>query len=277
MNIQSTLQLIRFHKPIGTLLLWFPTAWALWLANHGAPSNALLIYFFVGTFLMRSAGCVINDIADRHVDQHVRRTASRPLVSRTISLPIALAILIFLLLAAFIILIQLPKICFYYALAGLFITSAYPFCKRFFEAPQLILGIAFSIGIPMAYAASTHALDQTTGYLMALNFFWIINYDTLYALSDRPDDLRIGIKSTAILFGKHWRCLILLLQGLTHSLWLLIAHIHHLSIFFYTLWSLGLFVFIYQDFLLQNPIETTYQRAFILNSVYGLIMWIALF
>lgn len=276
MNISATFRLLRFHKPVGTLLLWFPTAWALWLANQGAPPTPHLIYFFLGTFLMRSAGCVLNDMADRHVDQHVKRTKKRPLTTGEISIQHALLLLTALLLAAFAILVQLPKTCFYYALGALAITILYPFCKRFFEAPQLILGIAFSLGIPMAYAASGAPADLTMGCLMALNFFWIVAYDTLYAMADRADDLRIGVKSTAILFGKYGPIFIVFLQGLAHGLWLIIAWIHHFPGSFYSAWFVGLLIFIDQQRLIHHPTEAAYLQAFSTNAMYGLIMWLAI-
>ena len=276
MKIYATLRLMRFHKPIGTLLLWFPTAWALWLANHSTPPARTLFYFFCGTFLMRSAGCVLNDIADRNIDRHVKRTENRPLACGEISLQYALVLLFILLFAALFILLQLPKACFYYALAALAISILYPFCKRFFEAPQLILGLAFSMGIPMAYAASGIQPNSTMGILMMLNFFWIIAYDTLYAMADSTDDLRIGVKSTAILFGRYGHCIILFLLAFTHGLWLWIAQINHFNAPFYALWGLGLLVFIYQHLLLSFSKEISYSRLFSTHAIYGFIMWLAL-
>ncbi len=224
---------------------------------------------------MRSAGCVLNDMADRHVDQHVKRTEKRPLTTGEVSIQNALLLLAALLLAAFAILVQLPQACFYYALGALAITILYPFCKRFFEAPQLILGIAFSMGIPMAYAASGAHADLTMGCLIALNFFWIVAYDTQYAMADRADDLRIGVKSTAILFGKYGQIFILLLQGIAHGLWLVIAWTQHLPRLFYIAWFLGLLIFVYQQRLIHHPTETAYLQAFSTNAMYGFIMWLA--
>ncbi|MDX2346965.1 MAG: 4-hydroxybenzoate octaprenyltransferase, partial [Legionella sp.] len=195
MKLTPYFELLRLHKPIGTLLLWFPTAWALWLASHGKPPALFVLYFFLGTFIMRSAGCLLNDIADRHIDPHVERTKNRPLAAQQISLQAAMALLIFLLFTAFIILAQLPKACFNYALISIALTAVYPFCKRFFEAPQLVLGLAFSMGIPMAFTAVGTPLNLSVLLLMLLNFCWIMAYDTIYALADRPDDLEIGVKS----------------------------------------------------------------------------------
>lgn len=268
---------MRFHKPAGIALLWFPTAWALWIANHGAPKLDLIIYFLLGTILMRAAGCVMNDIADRHIDKHVNRTKMRPLTTGEISLPEALLILLLLLFAALYILIQLPLVCFYYALPALLLTILYPFCKRFIQAPQLILGLAFSMGIPMAYAASNVAPNATMLLLCMLNFAWIVAYDTMYAMADRIDDLRIGVKSTAILFGRHDCLIILLLQLFFHGLWIVLALKQNDSFVFYTIWLLAAFVLIYQQWLIHNREPAQCLRAFSTNSLYGLLMWISLF
>jgi 4-hydroxybenzoate polyprenyltransferase len=276
MKLSDALHLIRFHKPVGTLLLWFPTGWALWLANKGTPPRSLLIYFFLGTFLMRSAGCILNDIADRHIDLHVKRTEKRPLTAGNISLLEALVLLVLMLVAAFVVLIQLPTVCFYYALLALGVTILYPFCKRFFDAPQLVLGVAFSMGIPMAYAASYVPPDRTMAGLLLLNFCWIITYDTLYAMVDKADDLRIHVKSTAILFGAHWRSILLLLQGITHALWLWIAWTQSLAPTFYLFWGACFFLFIYQQHLIQKATDTAYLRAFSTHALYGLILWVGL-
>ncbi|TAL61908.1 MAG: 4-hydroxybenzoate octaprenyltransferase, partial [Legionella sp.] len=153
-------RLMRFDKPVGTLLLWFPTAWALWFANKGMPSLRLLFLFFMGTVFMRAAGCVMNDIADRNVDKHVMRTQNRPLTSGEIHLFEAIAVLFCLLCAALMVLMLLPSQCFFWAILALAITFVYPFCKRFINAPQMVLGLAFSMGIPMAYVASGVPFDS---------------------------------------------------------------------------------------------------------------------
>jgi 4-hydroxybenzoate polyprenyltransferase len=269
-------RLMRFHKPVGILLLWLPTAWALWLANKGAPPAGLFVYFLLGTIVMRAAGCVVNDIADRHVDRHVHRTRARPLTTGEVSLPEAFIIVFTLLLMALFIVVQLPMVCFYYALAALVITVIYPFCKRFFDAPQLVLGLAFSMGIPMAYAASGLLINSTMVLLFILNFCWIVSYDTMYAMVDREDDLRIGVKSTAILFAPYERSIILILQLLFHSLWLLIAIKDQPSLWFYVIWFLALMVLAYQQWLIRSFDTKGYFRAFSSNVIYGLLMWCGL-
>ena len=267
---------MRFHKPVGILLLWFPTAWALWLAYHGTPPLGLILYFLLGTIFMRAAGCVMNDIADRHVDKHVKRTHMRPLTTGEVSLPEAFLLLVALLLGALLIVIQLPIVCFYYALAAFFITILYPFCKRFFEAPQLILGLAFSMGIPMAYAASGAIINMAMVLLFLLNFAWIVSYDTMYAMVDREDDLRIGVKSTAILFGSYDCFIIALLQIFFHLLWLFIAFEEHFSGKFYIFWCLAAAILFYQQILIRKQESAACFTAFFSNGVYGLLMWGAL-
>lgn len=272
----SYLRLMRIHKPVGTLLLWAPTAWALWIANQGAPSAALLIYFLLGTFFMRAAGCIMNDIADRHIDKHVKRTCMRPLTTGEVSLFEALILIAVLLFAAWLIVLQLPVVCFYYALLALVITAIYPFCKRFLQAPQLVLGLAFSMGIPMAYAASGVSFNVTMLLLFILNFAWIVAYDTMYAMADKEDDLRIGVKSTAIFFAEYDRLIIMLLQVLFHAIWLYLALILQYSRWFYGCWFAAIFILVYQQQLISQRNAKASFSAFSTNIWYGLLMWAAL-
>lgn len=276
MNLQAYAQLLRLHKPIGTLLLWFPTAWALWLANQGMPPIPLIIYFFFGTFIMRSAGCLINDFADRHVDPHVERTKNRPLATQSISVKSAIILFFILLSVALFILVQLPIACFKYAVISVGLTVIYPFCKRFFDAPQFILGLTFSMGIPMAYAASGVPLNLTTGLLILINFFWIVAYDTIYAMADKPDDLKIGVRSTAILFGNLDKNTVFLFQGLAQACWLALALELHLNIIFYIAWGVASLVFIQQQIRMRTISAPNYLQIFTSNSLYGFILWVAL-
>lgn len=270
------LRLMRFDKPAGIALLWAPTAWALWLANQGHPPGWLLLYFLLGTVCMRAAGCVINDLADRHIDKHVQRTRLRPITSGEITIPQAILVLGLLLLCAGWIALQLPPLCWYEACFGLLITTLYPFTKRFFQAPQLLLGIAFSWGIPMAYAASGHAPDLVMYLLVVLNFGWIVAYDTMYAVVDLPDDLRIGVRSTAILFGSHLQRILLTLLCLTHGLWLVLAYLYPVSIGFMLAWGIGLGIFMHAFRLLATESPPAAFRAFLWNAVYGGVMWLGL-
>lgn len=267
---------MRFQKPAGTILLWAPTAWALWIANQGTPSYTLLIYFLMGTFIMRAAGCVMNDIADRSIDKHVKRTQRRPLTTGELSLFNALSLLAVLLLVAFLIVIQLPITCFYYALIAVALTVIYPYCKRFLQAPQLILGLAFSMGIPMAFAASGLSPNWTMLILCMLNFAWIVAYDTLYAMVDRDDDLKIGVNSTAVLFAQYDRLAVLLLQIIFHGLWLILAVRLHFSLVFYAGWLFAALLLVYQQNIIIDRDAAACFRAFSMNSWYGMLMWFAL-
>jgi 4-hydroxybenzoate polyprenyltransferase len=270
-------RLMRVDKPIGLLLLWFPTAWALWLANRGLPPLHLIVLFALGTFFMRSAGCVVNDMADRKIDLHVSRTERRPLATGELTLIDAFVVLMLLLLGALGVLLALPWACVYYAVAALGVTILYPFCKRFLSAPQLILGIAFSMGIPMAYVASGIQPNLQMGILFVLNLMWIVAYDTMYAMVDRTDDLRIGVKSTAILFAQHDCFIISILQVIFHGLWLMIAMFYSVTVLFYPAWFIAAGVLIDQQRLLRSRESVMYFRAFLTNGVYGLLMWIGVF
>lgn len=274
MNWIAYYQLARFHKPIGILLLWYPTAWALWIANQGKPSWHLVLLFSLGIVLMRAAGCIINDIADRHIDLHVERTALRPLTCGKISLSSAISLVVVLVLASLYILLQLPTICFIYGLIAFYIAMLYPFCKRFIRCPQLILGIAFSLGMPMAYAASGHAADRLLFCLFLINFAWIVAYDTQYAMVDRADDERIGVNSTAIFFSAYGRAIIAFLQGFVHALWFVMAVYQSWSFAFYLCWFLAGTVFIYQQQLLKKDEKSCCFKAFASNSWYGFCLWL---
>lgn len=270
-------RLMRLDKPIGILLLWYPTAWALWLANAGIPPLKLLILFSLGTILMRSAGCVINDIADRNIDKHVQRTQFRPLTSGAVSLEDALFLLFILLSGALVVLLFLPKNCFLWALLSLILIGVYPFCKRFLNAPQVVLGFAFSMGIPMAYTASGIAFNRQTFLVLLINFFWIIAYDTIYAMVDKEDDLKIGVKSTAIYFASYDRFVIGTLFIAMHSLWLLLVIYSSKSYLFYSSWFLATGVLFYQYHLIYNREGNDCFRAFLMSSYYGALMWLSLF
>lgn len=268
-------RLTRLNKPVGILLLWYPTAWALWIANKGSPSFKLLSLFFIGTVLMRSAGCVINDIADRNIDKHVSRTKLRPLTSSEIGLTDACIVLLVLLLCALLVLLSLPQDCFYLALVSVFITFVYPYCKRFLNAPQIVLGLAFSMGIPMAYVASSVAMNGDSILLFIINFAWIVAYDTMYAMTDKADDLLIGVKSTAIYFASYDKLIIGLLLFSLHALWLLWALVSEVNIGFYLLWVAALGVLSYQQKLIANRVPQECFKAFLVSTYYGALMWAA--
>ncbi len=196
--------LTRLNRPIGILLLLWPTLWAIWISSEGRPNTVILAVFVIGTILMRSAGCAINDYADRDFDAHVKRTARRPLAAGKISPHEALVVAgVLALIAFFLVVMFLNRLTLTLSFAALFLAAIYPFTKRFFAAPQAVLGVAFGFGIPMAFAAQTDGVPPIAWWLLLANVFWTIAYDTEYAMVDRDDDVKIGIKTTALLFGRH--------------------------------------------------------------------------
>ncbi|EKF73413.1 UbiA prenyltransferase [Alcanivorax hongdengensis A-11-3] len=209
------IQLMRLDRPIGTLLLMWPTLWALWIAGNGTPSLKNIVIFVLGVFLMRAAGCVINDFADRDFDGDVERTQGRPLATGALTSKQALLLFCGLGLAAFVLVLFLNELTFWLSFGGLGLAVLYPFTKRFTFMPQLFLGAAFSWAIPMAFAAETNTVPEIAWLLYVANLVWTVAYDTEYAMCDREDDLKLGIKSTAILFGDADRLMIAILQGLT--------------------------------------------------------------
>lgn len=197
------IRLMRADKPIGTLLLLWPTYWALWLASDGIPDWTVLAAFTIGTFLMRSAGCVINDFADRDFDGAVERTKNRPFAQGRVGKKEALLLTAFLCLLAALCLIPLNHLTWLMSLPALFLALTYPFTKRFFPIPQFYLGLAFSFGIPMAFAAVVGNVPFEAWILFAANALWTLAYDTVYAMADKEDDLKIGIKTSAVTFGRY--------------------------------------------------------------------------
>jgi len=196
------LDLIRWNRPAGSYLLLWPTLAALWIAAGGFPGWSLLLVFVLGTFLMRSAGCAVNDVADRDFDKHVKRTARRPVTSGAVSPKEALALGALLALAAFALVLTTNTVTILWSFAALAISLFYPFTKRFFSMPQAVLGVAFSFGIPMAFAAVQAQVPALAGWLLIGNLFWVLAYDTEYAMVDRDDDLAIGIRTSAITLGR---------------------------------------------------------------------------
>lgn len=213
-------RLIRLDKPIGTVLLLWPTLDALWLASHGVPDWRMLLIFTLGTFLMRSAGCAINDYADQDIDKHVKRTAERPITSGRISGKEALAVAAVLALLAFLLILPLNTLTKQLSVAAVVIAATYPYFKRFFAIPQAYLGIAFGFGIPMAYAAVQDTVPAVAWYLLAGNVCWAVAYDTEYAMVDRDDDLKIGIRTSAITFGRYDVAIIMACYAATLLIWL---------------------------------------------------------
>jgi 4-hydroxybenzoate polyprenyltransferase len=197
-------KLMRLDKPIGILLLLWPTLWAMWIAGNGRPDGMILWVFILGTVLMRSAGCVINDYADRYFDPHVERTKNRPIAAGKVRTREAIALFFFLVICSFLLIVPiLTTLIFVLAVIALFLAASYPYTKRFFDLPQAYLGVAFGFGIPLAFAALQDRVPATAWLLLAANIFWALAYDTEYALVDRDDDIKIGIKTSALTFGRY--------------------------------------------------------------------------
>jgi 4-hydroxybenzoate polyprenyltransferase len=201
LNWNAYWRLMRFDRPIGILLLLWPTLWALWIAGAGSPSIVNVLIFCTGVVLMRAAGCIINDVADRGFDPHVERTRARPLAAGELTVRAALVLFAVIMLSAFGLVLLTNALTVKLALAGAMLAASYPYFKRFTHLPQVVLGVAFGWGIPMAFSAETGQVHAIAWWLFSINVVWVVIYDTLYAMVDRDDDLRIGIKSTAILFG----------------------------------------------------------------------------
>ena len=238
-------RLIRLDKPIGTLLLLWPTLWALWLASSGVPDLSILLIFTVGTFLMRSAGCAINDYADRDFDRHVNRTQDRPVTSGKISGKEAIAVAGVLALIAFLLIQPLNVFTKQLSVLALLVAFLYPFTKRFFAMPQAVLGIAFGFGIPMAYAAILDSIPLEAWFLFIGNIFWAIAYDTAYAMVDRDDDLRLGLRTSAITFGQYDVVAIAISYGMLFLSQLWVAQLANLSNYFLVGWFAALACAIY--------------------------------
>lgn len=273
---RAYMALARLDKPIGTLLLLWPTLWAIWIAGDGSPSWWLLVVFIVGVFSMRSAGCVINDYADRHIDGHVKRTVGRPLVTRELSERQAIGFFALLVGISFLLVLTTNKLTISLSVAGLGWAALYPFMKRYTHLPQLFLGIAFSWAIPMAFAAQSNSLPLGLWLLFAANLTWTIAYDTMYAMVDRDDDLQIGVKSTAILFGRRDKLIIGILQLLTLILLVAVGQTFVLGTWFY--WSLlgAAGLFLYQQRLIRDRERDACFRAFLNNNYVGMLVFVGI-
>ena len=253
---------MRIDRPVGTLLLLWPTLAALWLAAQGVPPLGILAAFVVGTFLARSAGCVINDIADREFDAHVTRTRERPLATGEVSLTGALVLLGILALACLAVVLTLNRLAQALALGGALVATVYPFLKRWTHLPQAALGVAFSWGIPMAFAAVNGSVSGAAWLLFAASLVWIVAYDTIYAMVDRDDDLRIGIKSTAILFGRADRLIVAGLQVVALVLLLGLGTVLALGPAYYLALAAIGGLFVYQQWLIRRRERERCFRAF---------------
>ncbi|MGJ8581288.1 MAG: 4-hydroxybenzoate octaprenyltransferase [Psychromonas sp.] len=274
---QAFLQLMRADKPIGTLLLLWPTLWSLWIAADGIPDVSTLVVFCLGVFVMRSAGCVINDFADRKVDGFVERTKNRPLPSGRATSKEAIYLFIGLALTAFLLVITQNKLTIQLSFIGLLLAFVYPFMKRFTNLPQFVLGLAFSWSIPMAYAAQANQLSYVVWLLFIANMTWTIAYDTMYGMVDKEDDLKIGIKSTAILFGKFDKIIIAGFQLATLLILLAVGILESMSNFYYIALIIVLGLFIQQQIRIKNRDRASCFKAFLDNNYVGFTIFVGLF
>jgi len=269
-------RLMRLDQPIGALLLLWPALWSLWLARRTAPEPEVLLIFLFGVILTRSAGCVINDYADRNFDPHVERTRDRPLAAGIVSPREALALAAALLLIAFVLVLQLNWITVKLSFAALAITVIYPFLKRFFVFPQAWLGVAFSFSIPMAFAAQLGYIPAAGWALMGATFFWIIAYDTEYAMVDRDDDRKLGLKSSAILLGRLDVAGVMVAQALFLGIMIAIGRWQRLGALFFAGLAVAASLVLYQYWLIRGRDRNRCFRAFRNNNWVGLAVFAGL-
>jgi 4-hydroxybenzoate polyprenyltransferase len=267
------MRLTRLDKPVGTLLLLWPTLTALWIASDGLPSALHLAIFLTGTLMMRSAGCAVNDVADRDFDGHVKRTAERVVASGKVSPAEALLVALVLTLASALLLIPLNLLSFALAVVGVMVASSYPLFKRFFPLPQAYLAIAFSFGIPMAFAAVLGTVTPAGWWLFTANLFWVVAYDTEYAMVDRDDDIRIGVRSSAILFGRADVAAVMACYGVFLSLLLVIGTWLRFGAPFFVGWIAAVGCAIYHYLLIRERDRNDCFRAFRHNQWVGLAIF----
>ncbi|MEL3401989.1 4-hydroxybenzoate octaprenyltransferase [Escherichia coli] len=269
-------RLMRTDKPIGALLLLWPTLWALWVATPGVPQLWILAVFVAGVWLMRAAGCVVNDYADRKFDGHVKRTANRPLPRGAVTEKEARALFVVLVLISFLLVLTLNTMTILLSIAALALAWVYPFMKRYTHLPQVVLGAAFGWSIPMAFAAVSESVPLSCWLMFLANILWAVAYDTQYAMVDRDDDVKIGIKSTAILFGQYDKLIIGILQIGVLALMAIIGELNGLGWGYY--WSIVVAgaLFVYQQKLIANREREACFKAFMNNNYVGLVLFLGL-
>lgn len=275
-KVSALLSLIRWDRPIGTLLLLWPTLWALWIAAEGIPDTKLLVIFGLGTLFMRSAGCIINDLADRHLDGSVERTKNRPLVTGDVTVIEALAFFGVLCLCAFGLVLMTNLQTIVLSVPALLLASCYPLMKRYTHLPQVVLGLAFSWSIPMAFAAQQNALPPALWLLFTGSVLWTVVYDTKYAMVDRKDDVQIGIKSTAILFGESDRGVIAVLQVLSLGALALAGREFGLGWPYFVSLVVTAALFGYHLYLIRERDEAACFRAFLHNNWVGVTIFMGI-
>jgi len=263
------LRLMRADRPIGTLLLLWPTLWALWIAAEGVPDGLVLTVFVLGVFLMRSAGCVINDFADRNIDPHVKRTHDRPIAAGRVSPREALVLFVVLCAIAFALVLLMNRLTVLLSFVAVGLAAAYPFMKRYTYLPQVVLGAAFGWAIPMAFAAQTGAVPQVAWLVFVAKVLWSTAYDTMYAMVDRDDDVRIGVKSTAILFGDLDRTLIAVIQGVVLFALVLLGQRLELHLPYYAGLAVAAGLAGHQQYLIRRRERERCLEAFLNNNWFG--------
>ncbi|PWQ96300.1 4-hydroxybenzoate octaprenyltransferase [Leucothrix arctica] len=268
------LKLIRFDGPIGTYLLLWPTLWALWFAASGIPDVKILIVFALGVFVMRSAGCAINDFADRDIDGRVERTNQRPLATGAISAKEALGVFAFLGLVALVLALQLNWLAIKLSVVALLLAASYPFMKRVHMLPQVHLGVAFAWAIPMAHAAVTNEMPDLSNWLVFLaTVLWTTAYDTMYGMADRDEDLKLGLKSTAILFGENDRLIVGILQLITIWLLAFAGYLNDLGALYFIGLAAASTFFVYQQYLIRKRDPLLCTTAFKNNNWFGMVVF----
>jgi len=270
-------RLMRLNKPIGIYLLLWPPYWALFLSAGGWPDIDLLIIFTFGVIITRSAGCVINDYADREIDKHITRTRDRPITTGEISPKAALLLFFALGLVAFALVLLTNTLTIKISFIAIALAVVYPFTKRWTNLPQLILGLAFAMSIPMAFSAQTGTVPASAGWIFLATVLWTLIYDTLYAMADRDEDLKIGVKSTAILFAKYDQIFITLLQILLMIVFIKIGNLFDLGTFYDISLIIILLIMIYHQFLIKKRQKMDYFKAFINNHFIGMTVFFGIF
>ena len=275
--MNAYIRLMRLNKPIGVYLLLWPTYWALFLSAKGWPDIDLLIIFTLGVLVMRSAGCVINDYADRNIDQNIARTKDRPLITGEVSPKSALRLFVFLLIIAFGLVLLTNALTIKLSLIALALATLYPFTKRWTHLPQVVLGVAFGMSVPMAFSAQTGSIPLSAVWIFLATIVWTLIYDTFYAMADRDEDIKIGVKSTAILFAKYDQIFITFLQILLIIVFVVIGNLFDLgSIYYFSLVIILIFM-IYHQFLMKKRQKELFFKAFLNNNFIGMTAFIGIF
>ena len=275
--MNAYIRLMRLNKPIGAYLLLWPTYWALFLSAKGWPDIDLLIIFTLGVLVMRSAGCVINDYADRNIDQNIARTKDRPLITGEVSPKSALRLFVFLLIIAFGLVLLTNALTIKLSLIALALATLYPFTKRWTHLPQVVLGVAFGMSVPMAFSAQTGSIPLSAGWIFLATIVWTLIYDTFYAMADRDEDIKIGVKSTAILFEKYDQIFITFLQIILIIVFVVIGNLFDLgSIYYFSLVIILIFM-IYHQFLMKKRQKELFFKAFLNNNFIGMTAFIGIF